>query len=222
MFGNNWDALLAEEMQKEYFLKIQSFLDEEYANKNIYPPRKDIFNALKMTDYNDVRVLLLGQDPYHGAGQAHGLAFSVKPPVAPPPSLVNMFKELHDDLNCYIPNNGCLVKWARQGVMLLNTSLTVQEGMANSHQKIGWHIFTDKIIQLLNDREQPVIFLLWGGNAKTKLDIIKNPRHFVLIAAHPSPLSATRGFMGCRHFSKVNKILSDEGFSPIDWQIENI
>lgn len=222
LIQNDWDGLLAEETQKEYFIQLQQFLDQEYMTKRIYPPREDIYNALRYTAYHDVKVLLLGQDPYHGPGQAHGLAFSVRPGVPIPPSLVNMFQELQTDLGCFYPNNGCLTKWARQGVMLLNTALTVEEGKANSHQKKGWAVFTDRIIQLLNDREDPVVFLLWGGNAKEKLKYITNHRHFVLSAAHPSPLSASRGFIGCRHFSKVNTILDRMGKTPIDWQIENI
>ncbi len=222
LFGNKWKEILKEEFEKDYFKKLSQFLDDEYSEKNIFPPRGEIFSALNLTDYNDVKVLITGQDPYHEPGQAHGLAFSVKPGIAVPPSLQNMYKELKSDLGCYIPNNGYLVKWAKQGVMMLNTVLTVREGAANSHKNKGWEFFTDKIIEKLNERDEPVIFLLWGANAKEKLSIIKNPQHYVLTTTHPSPLSASRGFMGCRHFSKTNKILANLGKEPIDWQIENI
>jgi len=221
-FNNDWDKLLEGEFEKDYFIKLKEFLENEYATKTIYPAKEDIFNALRYTSCGDVKVVILGQDPYHGEGQAHGLAFSVKPGVAPPPSLVNMFKELNSDLGLKIPNNGCLTKWAKQGVLLLNAALTVQEGNANSHQKKGWEKFTDRIIEILNSREKPVIFLLWGNNAKEKLSIIKGYNHYVLSTVHPSPLSASRGFMGCRHFSKVNNILTQIGEMPIDWQIEDI
>ena len=220
-FGNDWDSILDAEFQKEYYLKLREFLKAEYFSKVIYPPMGDIFNALKYTAYSDVKVLLLGQDPYHGASQAHGLAFSVQRGIDTPPSLKNMYKELQADLGCYIPNNGCLLKWAEQGVLLLNTSLTVQGGLANSHRKKGWEIFTDKVILCLNEREKPVIFLLWGNNAREKKLLITNPQHYVLEAPHPSPLSAHAGFFGCRHFSKVNEILRGNGALAIDWQIEN-
>jgi len=220
-FGNDWDSILDAEFQKEYYLKLREFLKAEYFSKVIYPPMGDIFNALKYTAYSDVKVLLLGQDPYHGASQAHGLAFSVQRGIDTPPSLKNIYKELQADLGCYIPNNGCLLKWAEQGVLLLNTSLTVQGGLANSHRKKGWEIFTDKVILCLNEREKPVIFLLWGNNAREKKLLITNPQHYVLEAPHPSPLSAHAGFFGCRHFSKVNEILRGNGALAIDWQIEN-
>ena len=181
-----------------------------------------IFNALKLTPYKDVRVVILGQDPYHGEGQAHGLAFSVQKGIDIPPSLLNMYKELQADCGCYIPNNGYLEKWARQGVLLLNASLTVRAGAANSHQNIGWQIFTDRIIELLNEREEKIVFLLWGANARSKKALITNPVHSVLEAPHPSPLSAHRGFFGCRHFSKTNEILLADNKNAIDWQIENI
>lgn len=222
MFPNDWNEILKGEAEKDYFKKIMSFLDEQYAQKDIYPPRDEIFTSMKLTPFNDVKAVILGQDPYHEPGQAHGLAFSVKPGVPPPPSLKNMFKELQADLGCFIPDNGYLEKWARQGVMLLNTSLSVERGLANSHSKIGWSIFTDEVIKALNRREKPVIFILWGSNARAKLEYITSPQHFVLEAAHPSPLSAMRGFMGCRHFSKVNTILERLGETPIDWQIENL
>jgi len=182
----------------------------------------NIFNALKYTSYEDVKVVILGQDPYHGAGQAHGLSFSVQPGVRIPPSLLNMYKELKNDLECYIPNNGYLVPWTKQGVLLLNAVLTVREGEANSHKNKGWESFTDRIITLLNEREKPIVFLLWGNNAKEKMKFITNPNHCILTSVHPSPLSATRGFMGCKHFSKTNDILKSFGQKEIDWQIPNI
>lgn len=182
----------------------------------------DIFNALHYTAYKDVKVVILGQDPYHGPNQAHGLSFSVKPGVPAPPSLMNIYKELHDDLGCYIPNNGYLKKWADQGVMLLNTVLTVRAGQANSHKNMGWEHFTDRVISLLNEREDPIVFILWGKNAQSKLSIINNPKHFIIKSVHPSPLSANRGFFGSKPFSKANNFLVSIGKEPIDWQIENI
>ncbi|MBQ4109852.1 MAG: uracil-DNA glycosylase [Clostridia bacterium] len=218
--GNDWDALLGDEFKKEYYLKIRSFLKEEYKTKTVYPDMYDIFNALKYTSYANTKVLLLGQDPYHGPGQAHGLAFSVKRDIPIPPSLKNMYAELKTDIPGFeIPTHGYLKKWADEGVMLLNTSLTVVGGMANSHSSIGWEILTDRIIQVLNEREDPVVFLLWGNNAKKKEKYITNPRHLVLKAAHPSPLSAYNGFFGCKHFSKTNEFLVSNGKKPIDWQI---
>lgn len=222
VIGNDWDSLIKDEFEKEYYKKLRSFLANEYKTRTIYPDMYSIFNALKLTAYKDVKVVLLGQDPYHGEGQAHGLAFSVKKGVAIPPSLLNMYKELSRDLGCYIPNNGYLEKWARQGVLLLNTSLTVRAGEANSHQSIGWSIFTDNIVKLLNERDEKIVFLLWGGNARAKKALITNPCHSVLEAPHPSPLSAHRGFFGCGHFSMANKLLSECGKEAIDWQIENI
>ncbi len=222
LLGNEWDALLAEEFDKDYFKALSEFLKEEYANHTVYPPREDIFNALKLTSYSDVKVVILGQDPYHGEGQAHGLAFSVQPGIAPPPSLVNMFKELKADLGAEIPNNGYLVPWAKQGVLLLNTALTVREGEANSHANKGWEKFTDRIIELLNKREKPLIFVLWGRNALSKESLCDNMSHMVLRAPHPSPLSASRGFFGCKHFSKINALLESMGDAPIDWQLPNI
>lgn len=182
----------------------------------------NIFNALKLTAYEEVKVVILGQDPYHGPNQAHGLSFSVQPGIKTPPSLLNMYKELNDDLGCFIPNNGYLIPWAKQGVLLLNTVLTVREGEANSHRNKGWETFTDEIIKKLNERQKPIVFLLWGNNAKEKIKYITNPNHYILTTVHPSPLSATRGFMGCKHFSKTNKILKDVGERPIDWQIPNL
>lgn len=219
---NDWDNLLKEEFKKDYYIKLREFLIEEYKNKTIYPNKYNIFEALKHTSYKDTKVLILGQDPYHGENQAHGLAFSVQPGVKTPPSLLNMYKELRDDLGCFIPNNGYLIPWADQGVLLLNTALTVRAGEANSHQKKGWEIFTDEIIKKLNEREDPVIFVLWGGNARKKKVFIDSKRHYILEAPHPSPLSAHRGFFGCKHFSKINDILISLGKEPIDWQIPNI
>lgn len=217
--GNDWDNLLSAEFEKEYYLSLRQTLAEEYASYTVYPAKENIFNALKFTPYSKVKVLLLGQDPYHGEGQAHGLAFSVQKGMQKPPSLVNIFKELDSDLGIQPPSHGCLTDWAKQGVMLLNTVLTVREGEANSHKKIGWTTFTDKIIETLNNREDPVIFLLWGRNAAEKLPLITNKQHYVLSAAHPSPLSASRGFFGCKHFSKTNEILKRLGKEPVFWEI---
>lgn len=220
--GNDWDSLLQDEFKKEYYIKLREFLKSEYKNHNIHPGMYDIFNALKWTSYEGTKVVILGQDPYHEEGQAHGLAFSVKVGVQIPPSLLNMYKELKNELGLYIPNNGYLEKWARQGVMLLNASLTVRDGLANSHRNKGWEIFTNRVVELLNMREEPVIFLLWGNNAKEKMSIITNPKHYILTSVHPSPLSASRGFFGCGHFKKANEILESIGKEPIDWQIENV
>lgn len=220
--GNDWDELLKDEFKKEYYIKLRDFLKKEYNEFEIYPSMQNIFEALKRTSYEDTKVLILGQDPYHGENQAHGLAFSVQPMVKTPPSLLNIYKELKNDLNCYIPNNGYLIPWAEQGILLLNTALTVRAHEANSHKNKGWEIFTDRIIQLLNMREEPVIFILWGANARKKKDLIYNDRHFILEAHHPSPLSASRGFFGCKHFSKTNEILKQLGKKTIDWQIPNI
>lgn len=221
-FENDWNDLIRDEFSKDYYIKLHSFLASEYQNKHVFPDMKDIFNALKLTAYRDVKVVILGQDPYHGQGQAHGLAFSVKPGVPAPPSLVNIFKELASDVGTYMPDNGYLVPWAKEGVLLLNTALTVREGEANSHHGKGWEKFTDRIISLLNEREQPVIFLLWGRNALVKEELITNLHHMVLRAPHPSPLSANRGFFGCKHFSKTNVLLEASGIAPINWQIPNI
>lgn len=221
-FGNSWNNILGDEFKKEYYLKLREFLKEEYSTRIIYPPMYDIFNALKYTDYDDVKVVILGQDPYHGEGEAHGLAFSVKENIPIPPSLRNIYKELRDSLGCYIPDNGYLEKWARQGVLLLNTALTVRKDIANSHRGKGWEIFTDEVIKKLNSRQKPVIFMLWGSNAKEKRQYIDTSRHHVLMSVHPSPLSASRGFFGCNHFKTANQILTQMGQSPIDWQIENI
>ena len=188
--GNDWDAILADEFKKAYYLALRQFLKEEYSSKVIYPSMYDIFNAFRYTPYSDVKVVLLGQDPYHGAGQAHGLCFSVKDGVAPPPSLVNIFKELNHDVGCTVPQSGCLTKWAERGVMLLNSVLTVREGAAGSHRGKGWETFTDSVISRLNDRKVPIVFMLWGNYAKSKIPLITSDRHLVLTAAHPSPLSA--------------------------------
>ncbi len=220
--NNSWNEKLKGEFEKSYFVDLQKFLDLEYTTKTIFPNRDNIFNALKLTAYEDVKVVILGQDPYHEVGQAHGLSFSVKPGVKNPPSLLNMYKELRDDLGCYIPNNGYLVPWANQGVLLLNTVLTVREGEANSHRNKGWEKFTDEVISILNHREKPIVFLLWGNNAKEKIKLITNPNHYILTTVHPSPLSASRGFMGCKHFSKANEILKSLGQEEIQWQIPNL
>ena len=221
--GNDWDNYLKKEFESEYYLKIREFLKQEYFKKTIYPDMYDIFNSLKFTSYSDCKIVILGQDPYHGEGQAHGLSFSVKPGIKTPPSLVNIYKELSSDIEgFYIPNNGYLTKWAKQGVLLLNASLTVVAGNANSHSKIGWQIFTDNIIKILNEREKPLVFMLWGNNAIRKEQLITNKHHLILKAAHPSPLSAHNGFFGCRHFSKANEFLEKNGVKPVDWQIENI
>lgn len=221
-FNNKWDDILSGEFSKDYYINLRKFLIDEYKNKKIYPNMYDIFNSLKLTSYEDVKIVILGQDPYHGENQAHGLAFSVNKGIKIPPSLLNMYKELQNDLGCFIPNNGYLVPWAEQGVLLLNTVLTVREGEPNSHKNKGWEIFTDKVISKLNEREDPIIFILWGNNAKEKLKLITNKRHFILTAPHPSPLSASRGFFGCKHFSKANDILKSLHKKEIDWQINNI
>ena len=219
--NNDWDELLKDEFSKDYYIALREFLKQEYATKTIYPNMNNIFEALKHTSYNDTKILILGQDPYHGENQAHGLAFSVQPNVSTPPSLLNMYKELQKDLNCFIPDNGYLIPWADQGVLLLNTALTVRAHEPNSHKDKGWEIFTDEIIKLLNKRNDPVIFVLWGANARKKKAFIDSNKHYILEAPHPSPLSAYRGFFGCRHFSKINEILIKIGKEPINWQIPN-
>ncbi|UOW68472.1 uracil-DNA glycosylase [Paraclostridium bifermentans] len=220
--GNDWDEILKGEFEKPYYLKLREFLKEEYKNNIIYPDMHDIFNALKYTSYKDTKVLILGQDPYHGENQAHGLAFSVKPGVKTPPSLLNMYKELNSEFECFIPNNGFLVPWTKQGILLLNTALTVRAHEANSHKGKGWETFTDHIIETLNLREDPVIFVLWGNNARSKKKLIDANKHYIIESAHPSPLSASRGFFGSKPFSQVNDILVKLGKEPIDWQIPNI
>lgn len=222
IFKNDWGQYLKEEMAQPYYRQLRQFLIGEYSTKQVYPDMYSIFNALHYTSYADTKVLILGQDPYHEPGQAHGLSFSVQPNVPPPPSLVNIFKELETDLGCTVPNNGCLEPWARQGVLLLNTVLTVQAHRANSHRDKGWEIFTDKIISLLNQREKSVAFILWGSPARRKKAMITNPQHFIVESPHPSPLSAYRGFFGSRPFSKVNKFLESVGEEPINWQLPNI
>lgn len=217
--GNDWDKVLEGEFEKDYYLRLREFLKKEYSSRVIYPSMYDIFNALKTTPYSDVKVVLLGQDPYHGPNQAHGMCFSVQKGVQPPPSLVNIFKELSDDLGCTPPDHGCLTEWAEQGVLLLNTALTVRAGQANSHRGQGWEIFTDQVIRHLNEREKPMVFILWGANAKAKTALITNRAHLILTAAHPSPLSAYKGFFGCRHFSKANDFLKENGIDPVNWQL---
>ena len=217
--NNQWDELLCEEFKKEYYLKLREILKIEYANYRIFPSMYDIFNALKYTDYKDVKVVILGQDPYHEIGQAHGLCFSVLDHVPLPASLKNIFKELTTDLNIPYPKTGNLTKWAKQGVLLLNTVLTVREHYANSHKNKGWEIFTNQVIELLNQRDESIIFVLWGNDAKQKKSLITNPKHFILTASHPSPLSAFNGFFGCKHFSKINEILQKNHQLPIDWSL---
>ncbi len=220
VIGNEWDALLKEEFEKDYYKQLEAFLAEEYETQKIYPPREDIFNALKYTSFSDVKIVILGQDPYHGEGQAHGMSFSVRPGIPMPPSLLNIFKELHDDIGIFCPKTGYLVPYAREGVLLMNTVLTVREGQPNSHKGKGWEILTDRIISLLGQRETPLVFLLWGANARKKKELI-GPQHLVLECAHPSPLSAYRGFFGCQHFSKANEFLYRHGIEPVDWNAVN-
>ena len=217
--GNDWDEILKGEFEKEYYLKLREFLKQEYFTRKIFPNMYDIFNALKYTPYNNVKAVIIGQDPYHGEGQAHGLCFSVREGIEKPPSLKNIFKELHDDTGFIEPENGTLTKWAEDGVLLLNAVLTVREGQANSHQGKGWEIFTDTVISHLNKREKPMVFILWGRNARNKKNLITNPAHKILEAAHPSPLSAYNGFFGCKHFSKCNEFLRSIGKEEIDWKI---
>ena len=219
---NDWLEPLAPEFKKPYYAKLYKTIREEYSTRQIFPPADEIFTAFEMTPLSDVKVVIIGQDPYHGDGQAHGLCFSVKPDVETPPSLVNMYKELNSDLGCYIPNNGYLIKWAKQGVLMLNTVLTVRAHQANSHRGIGWEEFTDAAIRILNEQDRPIVYLLWGKPAQMKKDMLNNPKHLILEAPHPSPLSAYRGFFGCQHFSKTNTFLTENGLEPIDWQIENI
>lgn len=219
-FGNDWDLILQGEFEKPYYRELRVFLKNEYRNQRIYPNMHDIFNALKTTAFKGVKVVILGQDPYHGAGQAHGMCFSVKKGVTPPPSLKNIFKELMDDVGIIMPSHGELTCWAEQGVLLLNTVLTVREGQPNSHKGKGWEIFTDQVIQKINEKDTPVVFLLWGANARAKAALITNPKHILLQAPHPSPLSAHYGFFGCKHFSKANAILQQNGLTPIDWAVK--
>lgn len=218
--GNDWDTILEEEFEKEYYKELRKFLVQEYKTQIIYPSMYDIFNGLKFTAYNGVKAVILGQDPYHEPNQAHGLCFSVQKGVRKPPSLVNIFKELKADLGIEPPDHGCLEDWARQGILLLNTVLTVRRGQANSHKGKGWEVFTDRVISLLNEREKPMVFILWGAHAKAKTALITNKNHLILTAAHPSPLSAHNGFWGCKHFSKANEFLSQYG-EEIQWRIES-
>ena len=220
--SGDWQAALKNEFHQPYYAKLYKTVMKEYRTTKIFPPPQDMFNAFEYTPLNDVKVVILGQDPYHNDGQANGLCFSVKPDVDVPPSLVNIYQELHDDLGCDIPNNGYLKKWADQGVMLLNTVLTVRAHAANSHQGIGWETFTDAAIKILNEQDRPMVFLVWGRPAQNKKSMLTNPKHLILEAPHPSPLSAFRGFFGSRHFSKTNEYLKANGLEPIDWQIENI
>ena len=215
--GNDWDKMLEEEFKKDYYLKLREFLKSEYSSRKIYPPMHDIYNALKYTPYSDTRVVILGQDPYHGEGQAHGLCFSVKAGVRFPPSLQNIFKELHTEYGMTPPPTGELSGWAKQGVLLLNTTLTVREGQPQSHKGKGWEILTDRIIELINEKSEPVVFILWGGNARAKKSLITNPHHLILESAHPSPLSAYAGFFGCNHFILANKFLESKGLNTIDF-----
>ena len=215
--GNDWDTYLAPEFESEYYQALRAFLKEEYRSRRIYPDMYDIFNALKRTPREKVKAVILGQDPYHGEGQAHGLCFSVRKGIAPPPSLKNIYAELNTDIGMPIPTEGDLTRWADEGVLLLNTTLTVREGQPQSHKGKGWEIFTDRVIELLNEADQPIVYLLWGANARAKRKLITNPRHLVLEAAHPSPLSAYNGFFGCRHFSRANAFLTENGVQPINW-----
>ena len=220
--ANDWLEPLSPEFKKPYYAKLYKTIREEYTSRQIFPDSQDIFNAFSLTPLSEVKVVILGQDPYHNVGQAHGLCFSVKPDVDIPPSLVNIYQELQSDLGCYIPDNGYLVKWAKQGVLLLNTVVTVRAHEANSHRGIGWEEFTDAAIRILNQQDRPMVFMLWGRPAQMKKSMLNNPNHLVLEAPHPSPLSAYRGFLGCRHFSRANAFLEDHGLAPIDWQIENV
>lgn len=219
---NDWLEAVKPEFSKPYYKKLYNFVNDEYKNRIIYPPAEDVFNAFHFTPLSKVKVLILGQDPYHNEHQAHGLSFSVLPGNDAPPSLQNIYKELKEDIGCYIPNNGYLEKWAKQGVLLLNTVLTVRAHEANSHQGQGWELFTDAVIQAVNAQNRPIVHMLWGGPAGKKAAMLNNPSHLVLKAPHPSPLSAYRGFFGCRHFSRCNEFLKENNIEPIDWQIENI
>ncbi len=222
MITNDWLPTVTAETKKPYYRELFQFVRSEYARETIYPPADDIFNALHLTPLHNVKVVILGQDPYHEVNQAHGLCFSVLPGNEIPPSLVNIYQELHDDLGCRIPNNGYLKKWADQGVLMLNTVLTVRAHMANSHKGHGWEQFTDAILSAVNAEDRPIVYLLWGRPAQAKIPMLTNPKHLILTAAHPSPLSAYRGFFGCRHFSKANEFLRRNGVPEIDWQIEDL
>lgn len=222
MLQNDWLEAVGGEFKKPYYTDLYKFVKEEYSNEIVYPPSDDIFNAMHLTPLNEVKVLILGQDPYHNQGQAHGLCFSVQPDVVVPPSLKNIYKELQADLGCEIPNNGYLVKWAQQGILMLNTVLTVRAHKPLSHQGKGWEQFTDAIIEAVNAQDRPIVYMLWGKPAQRKASMLNNPKHLVLKAAHPSPLSASHGFFGCKHFSQANQFLEENGIQPIDWQIENV
>jgi len=219
---NDWLAPLGAEFKKPYYKDLYEFIKKEYSTTRVFPPSDEIFSALHLTPLKDVKVVILGQDPYHEEGQAHGLCFSVKKNIPVPPSLVNIYQELHDDMGCYIPNNGFLESWAKQGVLLLNTVLTVRAHAAFSHQGKGWENFTDAIIRAVETQDRPVVYMLWGKPAQTKIPMVTNPKHLVLTAPHPSPLSAYRGFFGCKHFSQANEFLQRNGAEPINWQIENL
>ena len=218
---NDWLEAVGEEFKKDYYKDLYQFVKEEYSKCVVYPKSEDIFNAFHFTPLSQVKVVIIGQDPYHNVNQAHGLCFSVKPEVEVPPSLVNIYQELHDDLGCEIPNNGYLEKWAKQGVLMLNTVLTVRAHQAGSHQGKGWEKFTDAVIEAVNKEDRPIVFLLWGKPAQAKKKMLNNPKHLILEAPHPSPLSAYRGFFGCKHFSQTNNFLQEHGLETIDWQIEN-
>ncbi|MDD6657704.1 MAG: uracil-DNA glycosylase [Lachnospiraceae bacterium] len=220
--SNDWLEPLKPEFSKEYYKKLYYTIMDEYKKHLVFPPADDVFNAYSLTPLKDVKVVIIGQDPYHNVGQAHGLCFSVRPDVEIPPSLVNIYKELQDDLGCYIPNNGYLIKWAKQGVLLLNTVLTVRAHQANSHRGLGWEEFTDATIRVLNEQDRPIVFILWGSPAQKKKAMLNNPKHLILEAPHPSPLSAYRGFFGSKPFSKTNEFLIQNQLEPIDWQIENV
>lgn len=219
---NYFKNIIEEESKKDYYIKLHDFVENEYRTKTIYPPHENIFFALKNTPYEYVKVVIIGQDPYHGEGEAHGMCFSVNPNIKVPPSLQNIYKELHRDLGCKIPNNGYLLKWASQGVLLLNSVLTVEKDKPASHQGKGWEIFTDKLISEINKKDTPVVFLLWGNFAKQKAALITNPIHLILTSSHPSPFAVKYGFDGCSHFSKTNEFLIKTGQAPIDWQIDDI
>ncbi len=219
MIGNDWDSYLQEEYQKEYFQELIHFVANEYQQKTIFPKKNEIFNAFRHTPYQNVKVVILGQDPYHGVGQAQGLSFSVRDGIPKPPSLQNIFKELHDDLKVPIPTTSSLIPWADQGVLLLNSVLTVEQNLAASHKGRGWEIFTDKVISIINEKETPVVFILWGGYARAKKKLITNSRHYIIESAHPSPLSAYNGFFGSQPFSKTNHFLKEQGLTPIEWTL---
>lgn len=222
MIANDWLVELGAEFKKPYYKTLYEFVKQEYNTTQVFPPSEEIFTAFHLTPLSEVKVVIIGQDPYHNVGQAHGLCFSVKPDVEIPPSLVNIYQELHEDLGCEIPNNGYLVKWASQGVLMLNTVLTVRAHMANSHRGKGWEEFTDAAIRALNKQDRPIVFILWGRPAQMKKSMLNNPHHLILEAPHPSPLSAYRGFFGSKPFSKTNQFLQERGMTPIDWQIENV